>query len=745
MAGPGCPGGRDGATDEIQQRAFHGRPHCQGDPVMKKIPFVPLTGLFLAVLSAGHAAVADVAGDLKQAEELYEAGQYAQAEQLYQTVITRADPNRPEEAEMAFNARRKLPVLYLATDRQSQAQAAVRQLLARHADHERLPHAVREIVEQAKDADRALQAGQVYQSILAAQPEHPQAIWLKMGVAITNVHLDNDEAAESTLEDIIARHGGDQWAAEALAQTGWAYDKLKDYAKARPLYEYVADNWPDKPRAIYAHTALVRNCIYLKDKEAAQARLEQLVQRYGKDNDLPNVLTQIGRDYREGGMYEQAAQVSQYVLDHHPDSGFCILAQRDITLSEIALGATGAAQTAYDQLLGHYGNDGHLPVVLNDIAEGYRQAGMHGQAKKIAQRVLEDHPGSNQCLWAQRTIVLSDLASGDFEAGATGTQSLRDKFANQSGAIWAISEIAEAYGKLRRHEQARNLYKFNLEHYPNRDHNIWSLRGYIRESAALDDTANIEAGIATLYRDYATSKNLPMAAVHVGQELHDADHPRAAELFQYVLDKHPNHEQVIIAKVSLGRAELRRGQVAQAEATFQRILADHQGHPLLAEAIRLMAEGYYDEARRPICGERTKHTDLPDDRRTYMQKAIEKWALILAEMPEDPKLTPQACYRLGRTYYRMGEFTKAIEASAHLVDRWPGYENAWRGHLTARKAYKQLLAEGALDLAEALERIDRHSTALLKDYPGSSAARHCRAALEERQSRSDGPQDLPRR
>ena len=195
-------------------------------------------------------------------------------------------------------------MLYLATDRRPQAQAAVQELLAKHADHERLPHAVHEIVEQAKDVDRALQAGQVYQGILAAQPDHPQATWLKMGVALAGVYLGNDRAVDSTLKDIIARHGGDQWAAEALAQTGWAYDKVKRYAKARPLYEYVVDNWPDKPRAIYAHTALVRDCICLKDKEAAQARLEQLVQRYGKDNDLPNVLTQIGRGYREGGMYE---------------------------------------------------------------------------------------------------------------------------------------------------------------------------------------------------------------------------------------------------------------------------------------------------------------------------------------------------------------------------------------------------------------------------------------------------------
>lgn len=74
---------------------------------MKKIPIVHWMVLLAPVLLAAQLAFADAAADLKQAEELYKAGQYTLAEQVYLKVAGGADPNNPAEREAAFNARRK--------------------------------------------------------------------------------------------------------------------------------------------------------------------------------------------------------------------------------------------------------------------------------------------------------------------------------------------------------------------------------------------------------------------------------------------------------------------------------------------------------------------------------------------------------------------------------------------------------------------------------------------------------------
>ncbi len=661
---------------------------------MKKVPIILRIGLLVPVLLVVPAAFADVAADLKQAEGLYQAGQYTQAEQAYLTVIKEADPNKPADVEAAFNARKKLASVYIATDRLPQVQAAVQELLARHSGYEWLPHALHEVVEQARDFNKTTQAGQVYRDILNAQPAQSSAVWLKMGTTIADVYLANGPAVEAGVKDITTHYSTEPWSGEALAQIGWAYDKLGRYEKARPLYEYVVDNWPDKPRVIYAHTALVRGCIRLRDKQAAQTRLGQLVERYAKDIRLPRVLNEIARGYREAQMYQEARPISQYILDNYSGDEQCLWADRDILMCDIRTGAKEAAQARFQRLVGTYGESGYLPYVLNEISGEYRQVQMYGQARAASQCVLDNFAGSDQCLWAQRDVVLSSLALNDPETATAGTQNLLTRYANQSGAMWAISEVAEAFSKANQHEQARNLFRFNLTNSPASNDTIWSLRGFINESIALKDDASTDTGIKKLFSEYAVSKNLPMAAVHIGRQLCAAGRARASELFQYVLDKYPDHEQALFAKVGMGHVYLLQGEDNQAEDSYQKILTDYRNRPDLAEAVQLMGESYYGQSFRVGGGE--AGATLTEDTKAYIQKAIAKWNLILEQMPEVADVTPVACYGVARGYYQLGEAQAALHYSQQFLDRWPDHIDARRAHIITFKACKQLLRDGTV-------------------------------------------------
>ncbi|OHB72988.1 MAG: hypothetical protein A2Z25_06235 [Planctomycetes bacterium RBG_16_55_9] len=287
---------------------------------MRSISTLKYAGIFLLILLAAPFALADVADDMKEAETLSKAGKYGQAEQSYQNVINKADPNEAGDIELAFQARRRLPLAYLATDRQPQAQAAVMDMLAKNHDPPRLPHAVHEIVEEAKKLDLTLQAGQIYQNILTAQPQHPQAVWLKMGVAIANAHLGNDSAVDSTLQNIIAQHAEDDRAAEALGQAAWAYRKLNKNAQARNVYQYVVDNWPDKDRAIFSQRGLVLCSLALDDDAAADAALQKLLAEYDGSQYMAEIVRNIAGAYSKKGKADEAATLHQYVVDKHPES-----------------------------------------------------------------------------------------------------------------------------------------------------------------------------------------------------------------------------------------------------------------------------------------------------------------------------------------------------------------------------------------------------------------------------------------
>ncbi|MHC4167109.1 MAG: hypothetical protein ACYSWQ_09145, partial [Planctomycetota bacterium] len=92
---------------------------------MRNTP-IPRALVFLgAVLMVAQFAFADTAADMKTAQKLYKGGKFAQAEQNYQNVINKADPGSPEDLDRVFKARKKLPLVYLATGQQPKAKAAV--------------------------------------------------------------------------------------------------------------------------------------------------------------------------------------------------------------------------------------------------------------------------------------------------------------------------------------------------------------------------------------------------------------------------------------------------------------------------------------------------------------------------------------------------------------------------------------------------------------------------------------------
>ena len=98
------------------------------------------------------------------------AGKYAEAEQIYQKILQTGSGN----PEMVYQAGRMLPRVYLASDRLAQAQEAVQQLLAQSARHERLPHALHDIVDQARLLNKTGQAGESARSPRRRQERRPQ-------------------------------------------------------------------------------------------------------------------------------------------------------------------------------------------------------------------------------------------------------------------------------------------------------------------------------------------------------------------------------------------------------------------------------------------------------------------------------------------------------------------------------------------------------------------------------------------
>ena len=209
-----------------------------------------------------------VAAQFQKAEQLENTSQSAEAVKVYQQIIT-ASPG----SEDAFKAYRQLTCTLVSMNDLAQARSTVEKMLSEFARHARLPHAVHEVVETCARASKAGTIGQVYQEVLASGQAGSQAIWLQMGMALAQVYLKDQKAAEAAVQRLVTEYAADSRVAEAVNQVAWGYRRLKEEDKARILYRYVATQWPNKDRAVIALRGVALCSLALNDQAGAEAAL----------------------------------------------------------------------------------------------------------------------------------------------------------------------------------------------------------------------------------------------------------------------------------------------------------------------------------------------------------------------------------------------------------------------------------------------------------------------------------------
>jgi tetratricopeptide (TPR) repeat protein len=614
--------------------------------------------LLLSALPVTHLALADAAAVLKQAEGLYQSGQYTAAEQGYLAVINGADPNKPADMEAAFNAEKKLPLVYLATDRLPQAKEAVQQLLNRHAAHESLPTAIHEIAEQAKPLNKLPQVRQLFQDLAAGQPSGPQALWLKMGIGIASAFLADDKAADASLQDITNQYAADPQVVEALNQIAWAYRKVEEYAKARTIYEHVTANWPQNDRAAFAEHGIVICYLKFGNVQAADAALEVLLQKYGTDRNISKLLLWAGHDYLNAGEHKKASAIYESLVRNYPNCAELIEAQASLGVAGVQMEDTQRIEAAVQTLLTQY------PV---------------NEAKATGLRNV-----ANALAWKQ-------------EACLSLPEDEREKLPFYNKCLFAIAS-------------------YLLANYPGSDAAMWAERELAVVAIQCADGAAAEAAITRLTTNYASHKDMPVALYLVGDYYAGLEkRNEAAVLYQYLIDNYPNHDLVPLAKGGLAQLKIREGDERAGEAILERLLADYKDHPRLAEAMNLVALGYYQRARLAQGGGASDGTD-------YYRKALQIWERVTRDLPQSPAVA-QAYYHSAVVYHQeLGEHQKALAYYQRLVDSWPKYEYAWHAQFFVGACCETLKNAGTIAPAEADEKIEKAYRAVLTDYPNCRKA-----------------------
>jgi len=331
-------------------------------------------------------ALADATDLLEQAATYQEEEQYEQAEVIYQQIVTDYSVT-----DYAFQAQKNLAILYVAWDKQPQAEAALQKLLADFSKHEGIAQAVHDIAYQHRLSRKNEKANQLDQHVIDNWPESDYAVLAQMDMA--KYYVDQgDVAAEAAVDKLLADFPDSPFMARAVHDVAQHYSLSGKYQKANELYQHVIDHWPKAEHAILSQIGIaetnVLSLIESGNDTAIEATLDSLIADFNDNPGLPETVFVIGEKY-----YNKAFRYDKEGLDTKARDSFT---KAIVVWGKIITELPESIATAW---------------AYNFGADCYRRLGQHKKAIEYYQKVVDDWPDYEHASYALFSIghIYEDL------------------------------------------------------------------------------------------------------------------------------------------------------------------------------------------------------------------------------------------------------------------------------------------------------------------------------------------------
>ena len=292
---------------------------------------------------------------------------YNWSRQLYQHTLER-DPQGP----LAMRAKAGVAGADIMLGNDAAAQAGVDALIRDFAEDPKLAGMLWELGNYSWRRKKYNWSRQLYQHTFETDPQGPLAMQAKARVARADILLGNDEAAQAGIDALIKDFAEDPELAGVLLGLGNNMWKVfKKYDWSRRLYQHTFETDPQGPLAIKAKAGVAGADIMLGNDAAAQAGVDALIRDFAGDPELAGMLWKLGNISWEGGKYDRAAELYQYVIDNWPKTEHEMRAKTDIAKLNISLGNDAAVEATIDNLIADFNDHPALPEAVFIIGEQY--------------------------------------------------------------------------------------------------------------------------------------------------------------------------------------------------------------------------------------------------------------------------------------------------------------------------------------------------------------------------------------
>lgn len=219
-------------------------------------------------------------------------------------------------------------------------------------------------------------------------------------------------------------------------------------------------------------------------------------------------------------------------------------------------------------------------------AAGYKDNRQYQQAEAIYQQIVTAFPDTNESLEAQKQITIIYITTDRQEQADAAFNKLLASFSGHKGIVKTVYQIGREYYELKKYEKADQLYKYVLDTWPDDTYAVWSQADLIKSYVAEGNDVAADAAVEKLFTTYSGHKDTSEAVYEIARKYYDLEkYEKAGQLYQYVIDKWPNSEQMILAKAGVAKSNILLGNEAAAQAELEKLIVDFNDRAHLPQAI----------------------------------------------------------------------------------------------------------------------------------------------------------------
>ena len=321
------------------------------------------------------------------------------------------------------------------------------------------------------------QAEAAYQNIVADYPDTNDALDAQKRLTMLYFSIDKDQQGQAAFQKLVADFSENARIAQTVNQIASYCSELKIHQKARQYYQYILDNWPADPVAIWAKAGVVTSSISLADETAADVATAKLLSDFSSHQYLRKAVFNIAAYSHWVGKYQRAKDVCQYILANWPEDEFAIWAQMDLAASYIGLGQEKAAQAAIDKLVTDFNDHPKLNWARFVVGQQYYLENRFTEAAAMWEQIMAGTPSFTDDEFAEAYLYMGDCYQrlGQYQKAIESYKMLADNYPDYKYAWHALFSVGHGYQNLKQtggisdsqaDAKTRAAYEQLLQQYP---------------------------------------------------------------------------------------------------------------------------------------------------------------------------------------------------------------------------------------------------------------------------------------